>query len=231
MPENFASYFLLRCFKSASRCLDVRSWRSRGTLPVRNGDFQKVKTSLSSNGSIGSLIRRHFLEEMYVIWTEPDLSGLNSSKAKKRVKQLLERWEGERGYRKRLPSGRCTVNWQRVCVQREGSRVDFLLFYFMPRYEALLRPWGGNSLTSDGLLQSVWFPWHKTTTDNWPGSHGPETWKHSVPADMGRKVQWWLLSALLINVKPGSTYHRRGASAPRFTYVSFLRQVFSLCQY
>lgn len=125
MPENLASYFLLRCFKSASRCLGVRSWRSRGTLPARNGDFQKVKTSLSSNGSIGSLIRRHFLEETYVMWTEPDLSGLNSSKAKKGVKQLLERWEGERGYRKRLPSGRCTVNWQRECACRGRGACRF----------------------------------------------------------------------------------------------------------
>lgn len=87
-----------------------------------------------------------------------------------------------------------------------GGHVDFLLFCFMPWYEALLRHRGGSSLTSDRLLRSFWFPWQKTTTDNWPSSQGAETLKTSVPAKTGRKVHWWLLFALLINVRPGTPY-------------------------
>lgn len=107
-------------------------------------------------------------------------------------------------------------------VERAGSHVGFLLFYVMPWYEALLRHWGESSFSSCRLLQSVWFPWHKTAMESWPGNHGSE--KHSLPAKTGRKVQWWLL-APSDKCQTGIAFSSRASSA-----ASICSQVYT-CQF
>lgn len=100
------------------------------------------------------------------------------------------------GWKRGSAWGRGGVMWISYCL---SLCPDTMLY---------LRHLGGSSLTSARLLQSVWFPWQKTTTDNWPGSHGSGALKTAVQAETGRKVHWWLLFALLINVRPGSPRSR-----------------------
>lgn len=92
-----------------------------------------------------------------------------------------------------------------------GGGVATWTFYCFTLQPDMKLYWGAgvgvHLLQTDGC-RPVWFPWHETTTDKWPGSQGSKAWKHSVPAKTGREVRWWLLFALLRNVKPASPHHR-----------------------